>query len=249
MGRNCNLGVLNTDVVDEDGHIFYRDDLSYLNHGVNAEVWKWQRDGEQAAVKVFYEKAYHKGMKPEVASVLKKLHLVSLPNIHSTLKKKDNSSGFIDGYVMDYLEEDFYAHFLDLSVENIISSFQFMEQDAVTLASHHILMSDVFPGNMMITKSKHVHLFDSDLYQICENNSCDEILDNNYQQLISLIKLKLQQDILHDLDVPVMDCFAMINAIDSFFFVEMCSTVPSEQITSFFQFANTPRQYFKKMVN
>lgn len=249
MDKNRNLGVLNTDVVDENGHIFYRHELSYLNHGVHAEVWKWQRDGKQAAIKVFYDEAHHKGMKPEVANILKKLHLVSLPNIHSTLKKRNNSSGSIDGYVMDFFEEDFHAHFLDLPVENIISSFQFMEQDATNLASHHILMSDVFPGNMMITNSEHAHLFDSDLYQICENSSCDEISIHNYQLLISLIRLKLQQDILHDLDVPVMDCFAMINAIDSFFSVEMCSGVPSEQIQSFFQSANTPRQYFKKLEN
>lgn len=249
MNRNCNLGVLNTDVVDEDGHIFYRHNLSYLNHGVNAEVWRWQYDGKQAAVKIFFDEAYHKGMKLDVASVLKNLHLVSLPNIHSILKKKGNSSGSMDGYVMEYLEEDFHAHFLDLPVENIVSSFQFMEQDATTLASHHVLMADVFPGNMMITKSGQAHLFDSDLYQICEDCSCDEILDDNYQLLISLIRLKLQQDILHDLDVPVMDCFAMINAIDSFFSFEMCSSVPSEQIQSFFQSAKTPRQYFKKFGN
>lgn len=248
LGRGFR-GTLHCDLVDEQGRVLELKDLSYVNHGCNSEVWKWEKDGKCEAVKLYFDQTLDFCMAPDVFQVIKNLDFVNMPNVYSVLRKSSKRENEVSGYSMDYLEEDLKGTFLDSSTTNLVSSFRLMEQDAKLLASNHVVMRDVSPDNVMITKGEGIaRLFDFDLFTVEDTVDSDYISNYHKERLFSLMYHKFQEELFMDSLMSLEEKEKSLQYLDSVFNQEIHPSISPSKMVSF-TFANeeTPRQYLKKV--
>ena len=238
------------DFVLDNGLVIPSKNLEFLSCGANSSIWKWD-DGEQIrAVKSFFDKRYVFALRPNVFFEIKKLNFYNLPNIYSSLQRSPSSSMAYDGYLMDYFEKDNDAILSELPSDNLILSLEQIEEDARMLADHQIVMYDVKPVNSIITKDDLLlHFLDLDLYKKVDSKSSEEILLIQYKMICSFLFMGFCEEVKRDATFSSSEKMRISSFIqDYFLFFTDYNLKPSERVEHLFSNADTPKQYFKKML-
>ena len=235
-------------LITDSGQVILGKELSYVNHGYNADVWCWFDDsGQKFAVKT-YKKGCHKlGLQNEVADIFQELEFYNFPNLYTSVRT-DISHKNIDGYIMEYTEEDSERSVLDIPSVNLFSSIQALEEDLLSISSYGIFTSDVKGENTMVTKDGVLRLFDYDLFFVDRGNRRNMIEVDNLHTELRLLRDVLTHAVIFDSSFTNEERRAAKDYINSNLSLRLCrDRMPSELLDSSFCQEETPKQLLKSL--
>lgn len=232
----------------DDGSCIHGDELEFVGHGYNANVWKWQHNGCDFAVKTFYPNCYGLALHHDVASIFSQLQFYNFPNLFSTVCYHSFSLHSIDGYVMDFLREEKDASLMDISSCNLYSSICYLEQDIRAFSSYQIMMNDIGKDNTMITRDGMLHLFDYDMFYVDSDVNPKYVRLRNQHTVLWLIGNLFSSSLLFDLTFSTEEKKKLNDWLKKTFSLRQSGKrLPSEVIEEFFV-EDTPRASFKKLI-
>lgn len=233
-----------------DGGCILGSELQYLNHGANADVWKWSSKDGVFAVKTFYPEHYIWAIDKNIADIFMDLCFHNLPNLYYTCSRnKTADKKLFDGYVMEYLEEDAMVSLLDIPSSNLYRSIYNLEQDIDLISSYGVVLDDVKVENSMITTDSMFHLLDYDLSYIDSSCSEDKINRHNRNETFGLVRFSLLADLVADIDFTEEEKNRMLFFLIEQLYWERCYQVKlSDVVGDLFCNDATPRDTLKKRV-
>lgn len=169
------------DLEDEEGNIIRKEDLSYIDSGCNASVWKYNTKEKTYAVKVFDE-CITFALTYKVFKKMEKLSFNNIIKVEKTLynvthfkeKKKEN----FDAYMMSFLEEE-KQRLLEMKMSLLLQNIENLYNDTLTLSQNKIRMRDVRRANTIMNKKDGMlYLIDVDMFKL-EKSKKDLIKTNN----------------------------------------------------------------------
>ena len=232
----------------DDGSCIDSNELTFLNHGYNADVWKWEHGGNVFAVKIFYGDCYGLSLHRDVASIFSKIHFYNFPNLYSTIHNGRFSLHSMDGYVMEFLDEDKDLSLLDISSIQLSSSLEKLERDIRAFSSKQVMMNDVRKNNTMITCDGMLHLFDYDMFYVDSDMDPKCVMLRNQHMVLWLVGNLLSSSILFDSSFSPDEKKQIDTFLKDFFSLRQNGKrLPSEVVKEFF-LEETPRKTLKKII-
>lgn len=232
----------------DDGSCIYGDELKFIGHGYNADVWKWQHDGCDFAVKTFYPNCYGLALHQDIASIFSQIQFYNLPNLYSTVCHHSFSFRSIDGYVMEFFEEEKGVSLMDISSTNLFSSISYLEDDMQAFSSYQVMMNDIRKDNTMITRDGMLHLFDYDMFYVDSDMNSKYVMLKNQHMVLWLLGNLFSSSLLFDFSFSTEEKKKLNDWLKKTFSLRRNGKrLPSEVIEEFFV-EDTPRDSLKKLV-
>lgn len=232
-----------------DGRYVRESELQYLNHGDNADVWRWNSSDGVFAIKTFYPDCHMFALDQRIADIFVNLNFQNLSNLYSIVRSNRFDKKSFDGYVMDYFDEDQFASLLDISSSNLYDSISDLEKDISLLSSHAIVLDDVKAANAMITTDGMFHLLDYDLFSIDSSHSLERIAAQNGNEVRWLVHSSFIIDLIVDLEFTEDEKNRIRFFLDDEFSRHKCYNLNlSDVVGTLFCNDSTPRDALKQMI-
>lgn len=187
---------LEHDFINSDGKIIKNEELSYINKGANASVWKYRK----MAFKIFFEDSYRHCLTYQTYERMKDLPLKNMIKAIDVYFKDDKSMEErknFDAYLMNYLEENLCFLLSDFPLDSLLENIFYLEKDIEIITDYHILMSDVKPKNSIICNNSDMQLYitDVDKFSCQDQMKVSTLLRKNRLMLLYLIKSHFIKDL------------------------------------------------------
>lgn len=207
--------LLEEDYVTEDGKVITKDDLTYLNRGVNSLVWKTKVDEKDYAIKTFLDDRYKYCLTYETFQRMKELDLQNIVKAIGAVRK-ESSNQQIDGYLMDFIEENRNG-ILTMPMDNFMESISRIQDDILVLSKNKILMDDIKADNSICSIDNKLFLSDIDMFYYSDNFSYNTVLESNYNDLVDFVRHLILQQICNNDNITFSQCSKVVSEVNRVF--------------------------------
>lgn len=237
--------------IGDSGTVIEKDNLFYINQGVNASVWKGSIEDKEVAFKIFFDGCRDCSLPYGTYQRMKELPLKNMirpTEVFRNLKNLNKDNFEFDAYLMQYLSLEEKQMLLAMPSSLFIQNIANLQEDVELLADEYILMRDIKRANSIFdANDSMLYLTDVDMFRVVNTLSKETILKHNYNMLLYLIKDHLHKDIREVFPNDFSKQRKFCAEIDKCFSTAKVLTCPpAEKVEQAFSSVASPKQYFLK---
>lgn len=232
------------DLKKENGEIILGRELFYLGRGENSTVWKYEYNGEEYAIKIFYNTSLLFALDIDVFKIMKSLPLENTIKPISTLKiinSSDNNILGYDAYMMEFIDEKKDYSIVEMPTSKLLENARILEKDSNLLAESKIVMHDTKKENAIFNNvNSNIYISDIDMFFIANYESTKGVIESNYMELNYMFYELLSQYSSEYYSDIYNEFFE-----DLFFKSTTNKNAVSSNLEYLFSSYDTPKQFFK----
>lgn len=248
-GEDFYQGSMPASFIGDQGTIIQSKDLSYINKGCNASVWRYDSFDEVYAFKVFFEERFSYALSYAAYQKMKRLPLKrTVKPIEMFRDQEISTEEFGAGYLMPLLVPNEEMTLLDMSTSCLLENVRLLQEDVQLLTEENIQMKDVRYENSIFDQTTGMlYVTDVDMFECADYVPKDKLLEYNYKRLLYLLKDHLQRSVTcsNDFDSSHKKSSGLLIKRD-FSMDSLLECPPAMKIEQAFSKFEHPKQYFLK---
>ena len=235
--------------VGDSGTVIEKDNLFYINQGVNASVWKGFIEDEEVAFKIFFDGCRDCSLPYGTYQRMKELpfkNTIRPTEIFRNLQNLDEDNFGFDAYLMQYLPLAEEQMLLSMPSSLLIQNIANLQEDVELLANEYIIMIDIKRENSLFdANDSMLYLTDIDMFRVVDTLPREAILKHNYNMLLYLIKDHLHKNVRQVIPDSISEQMKIYSEIDKCFSTAKVLTCPpAAKVEQAFSSVASPKQYF-----